>query len=107
MIEQPVRHTADTITDDDLDQLYAELERYRLAWSSARSRAGGARIAWRCWFRLAEKRRIRAEQAEAALARVRAVAEELIKHGCPWSGDSPGAGRAILAALNEPKGTRP
>lgn len=28
---QPVRHTADTITDDDLDQLYAQLRRARRA----------------------------------------------------------------------------
>ncbi|MCX5197200.1 hypothetical protein OOK31_25435 [Streptomyces sp. NBC_00249] len=79
MTEQPVRHTADTINDNALDQLYTELERYRLAWTSARGRAGGARIAWRCWFRLAEKRRIRAEQAEAAIARVRAECDALIQ----------------------------
>ncbi|WP_328962946.1 hypothetical protein [Streptomyces virginiae] len=45
--EQPVRHTADTITDDDLDQLYA-----------------------------------RAEQAEAAIARVRAAHLETADGRC-------------------------
>lgn len=45
----------------------------------------------------------RADQAEAALGRVRAVAEELIKYGCPWTGSEPEAGRRTLAALEPPK----
>ncbi|MFJ4009430.1 DUF6011 domain-containing protein [Streptomyces sp. NPDC090026] len=47
-------------------------------------------------------------RAEAALARVRAVAEELIRHGCPWSGNVPGAAEQVLAAMkDEPGPTNP
>ncbi|SDM76793.1 hypothetical protein [Streptomyces wuyuanensis] len=44
----------------------------------------------------------RAERAEAAIERVRAVAADLAK-GCPWSGSEPYAAERILTALEEPK----
>lgn len=40
------------------------------------------------------------EQLLAAVERARAIADELTQTGCPWTGDEPGAGRRILAALN-------
>ncbi|TLQ45783.1 hypothetical protein [Streptomyces marianii] len=39
--DRPRRHTADTITDDELDALYERVETYRAAWHSARQRARG------------------------------------------------------------------
>ncbi|MFZ3494604.1 hypothetical protein ACODT5_15495 [Streptomyces sp. 5.8] len=39
MTEQPARHTADTITDNDLDQLYTEL-------ADAQARASTAATHW-------------------------------------------------------------
>ncbi|MFE3762300.1 hypothetical protein ACFXPI_11105 [Streptomyces sp. NPDC059104] len=94
------RHTADTITDDELDQLYAALRDAR--GEADRYFHNGLKSTGQADMRAYDAEQ-RAKQAEAALARVRAVAEELIKHGCPWSGDTPGAGRAVLAALNQQK----
>lgn len=37
--------------------------------------------------------------------RIRAIANELIEHGCPWDGNEPEAGRRILTALEPPKET--
>ncbi|MGW8988702.1 hypothetical protein ACWGRF_02005 [Streptomyces zhihengii] len=39
------------------------------------------------------------EQLLAAVERARVIADELTQTGCPWTGDEPGAGRRILAAL--------
>ncbi|MEU7074708.1 hypothetical protein AB0B30_32625 [Streptomyces narbonensis] len=78
------RHTVDSLTDDELQQLYDERDRYRAAWTNARKRSRNARGAWATWMRIAEKRRAllikaeraanipadshrRAERAEAAL----------------------------------------
>jgi len=119
--QQPVRHTVDTITSDALDQLYARLELLtaRLEplpdseYLDQLLNGGPGRTVQLLGQGLWKERdralaaEQRAEQAEAAIRRVRAVAEELIKHGCPWSGDTPGAGRAIRAALDEPKESRP
>ncbi|NEB92411.1 nucleoside triphosphate pyrophosphohydrolase [Streptomyces bauhiniae] len=94
-------YTADTITDDALEGLYAERARYRAAWQSARDRAqaygeGILRIVadretYQRWLKEAEAAhgkaqariaeleardtptwRARAESAEAAIERVRA-----------------------------------
>jgi hypothetical protein len=43
------------------------------------------------------------DQLRAAVARGRAVAEELVATGPTWDGDEREAGRRVLAALNEAK----
>jgi hypothetical protein len=43
----------------------------------------------------------RAEEAEAAVARVRKLADELIDGGANWDGNEPAAGLDILAALDQ------
>ncbi|MFB6809439.1 hypothetical protein [Streptomyces sp. NPDC056387] len=91
---RPGRHTADTITDDELDDLYAERDAnerrakaYGQSWLAAQTR-----------LKQAEQR---AEQSAAAIARVRAAIA---------SADWPHAqiyARAIRAALDEPKEPTP
>ncbi|MER7908267.1 hypothetical protein [Streptomyces sp. NPDC096068] len=77
------RHTADTITDDVLTGLYDEL-------AAAKQEADDTTRAATCLATLvgkrfeqaeeaAKKQALRAERAEAALARVRAVADEWAK----------------------------
>ncbi|MEU8760679.1 hypothetical protein [Streptomyces sp. NPDC048659] len=122
---QPDRHTADTITSDALDQLYADLEqaeaerdRYRSCWHSARDRAQALgegtlrhvadRDAWKAWTKKAEEavqywydaaveRLERAKQAEAATERVRAYAADLDRAG--WT--QAAIARRIRTALDE------
>lgn len=68
--EQPVRHTADTITSDALDQLYTRAEQAeRVAQSAARDTAKALTD-----YLAAEQR---AEQVEAAITRVLAFCDEL------------------------------
>ncbi|MFI8360744.1 hypothetical protein ACIGD1_11350 [Streptomyces sp. NPDC085612] len=64
-VEQPVRHTADTITAEALDALYAEIERMKLLVAASSEPGHAARMA-----AAAEQR---ARQAEAAIDRVRDV----------------------------------
>jgi hypothetical protein len=56
------RHTADTINDDDLDQLYADLDRYEEVLAEMNEQA----------INLTR----RAARAEAALTRVRALRDQ-------------------------------
>lgn len=79
-LPEPARRpTASTITDEQLDRLNAERDRYRSAWASARERAAKAAV---------------------RIARGRAAAETLISSGCPWSGNEQQAGRDVLDALD-------
>lgn len=70
--EQPGRHTVDTLTSDALDQLYAELAQYRNALNWQTDCLSCARVLDSVY-----RETMRAEQAEAALARVRAYAARL------------------------------
>ncbi|MFG2617778.1 hypothetical protein ACGFXC_09115 [Streptomyces sp. NPDC048507] len=115
MTDQPARHTADTITDDELDQLYARIH-YLTAYTATletytaeqRVRAEQVedllRIA-HATSNTSESERARAvqraEHAEAALSRVRRLATDwavLRTHG--------GAVYELRAAL-EPQEPRP
>lgn len=85
--QQPVRHRADTITDDDLDRLYARIAWLEHAFATAAAcfnesaddlnaalrLSGYRRRARASTIVQARKQHARAEQAEAALTRVRAV----------------------------------
>jgi len=93
------RLTADTITDDQLDALYAERDQLRADLTRFEEETVGE---------LNEQNTTlarQAAQAESALARVRDIANELISTGASWDGNEPGAGRRILAALDAPKET--
>jgi len=65
------RHTADSITDDDLDQLYTELERMKLLVAASSEDGQAVRMAAQYAERAIENGE-RAERAEAALNAVRA-----------------------------------
>lgn len=115
---KPARHTADTITDAALDQLYAErdmhgreADRLRKDWVTMRARAEQAEAAaeqqarhlrtlsserdtYRQWWKYEEGRRAYAERANA---RARKLAEDwavLRTHGS--------AAYELRAALEEP-----
>ncbi|MEU6872411.1 hypothetical protein [Streptomyces sp. NPDC046751] len=84
----------DDLTSDQLDALYAERDRYRVAWTSARERAAAYsegilrhvadRDTWRGWFltEQAHTLRLRAQLAKSeqgrrdATARIRAALDE-------------------------------
>lgn len=70
------RHTVDSLTNDALDQLYAERDRYRAAWQSAafRAEARGESIERLCDDRDSYKGWMEQEQAHSAALRAR-VAE--------------------------------
>lgn len=90
---------ADTILaprDAELDQLRADRDRWQHGLEAAEAQLVQLR-------RTGAQVQARAEHAEAALGRVRAVAEELIKYGCSWTGSEPEAGRRILTALESPQ----
>jgi hypothetical protein len=90
--EQPIRYTADTITDPALDQLYAERdanERRALAYGQA-------------WL-AAEQR---AEQAETAIARVRKLAADMRTWASP-RGLANHYADSVETALDESKEPRP
>lgn len=74
------RHTADSITDDDLDALY---ENATKGW-----RRGDG---WKA----------RAERAEAALAEVLAVAEVIEANGIKWAADSMRRAATIEESTNK------
>ncbi|AZM91453.1 hypothetical protein [Streptomyces sp. W1SF4] len=69
---QPSRHTADTITDNDLDELYIRL------WNALDARDA--------WAGKAEQQKERADQAEAALAK-RCAACPRCDHACQCGHD--------------------
>lgn len=87
--EQPVRHTADTITSDALDRLYARVD-YLAGYAATLETYA------------AEQREF-AEQAEAAIAHVRALADEWGRVGRDPNAciDMSDAADALLAALAE------
>lgn len=110
MTEQ--RHTADTITSDALDALYARIDRAARSEGRAKTRA-------RVWLRASERYReawfsarrgrrtlrARAEDAEAAIARVRPL---LVAAPLPVGYDDSERAvrdfaRHILTALTEPE----
>lgn len=73
MNDQPrARHTADTITDDELDQLYAELAEYRNATTWQTNCLSCSRT-----LDSAYRETMRAEQAEAELAENTGVLQAL------------------------------
>jgi hypothetical protein len=72
--EQPARHTVDTITSDALDQLYADRDEARAA--ADRYLTNGTKAVERLHWR-AHNAEQRAEQAETALARVRAELDRI------------------------------
>ncbi|MFJ8163838.1 hypothetical protein ACIRBY_23325 [Streptomyces sp. NPDC096136] len=91
MTGQPTRHTVDTITSDALDELYARIDTLTAVCRSNKRAYAGAVAD----VQAAEQR---AEQAEAALARVRQLASNWIvlrTHG--------GAAYELRAAL-DPQG---
>ncbi|MFD4738696.1 hypothetical protein ACFWNQ_15185 [Streptomyces virginiae] len=78
MTDQPVRHTADTITDDELDELYARADKSERHFQltaghleETLGRLGEARSALAAEADLSRRVLERAEQAEAALAQAR------------------------------------
>jgi NAD-dependent SIR2 family protein deacetylase len=77
--EQPVRHTVDTITSDALDQLYADRDEARAA--ADRYLTNGTKAVERLHWR-AHNAEQRAEQAEAAITRVRAAHLETADGRC-------------------------
>jgi hypothetical protein len=119
--EQPGRRTADTITDDELDELYGDrnLSRHLLAnvrqtCTEALNRAEKAeRVAQSAArdtakaltdYLAAEQR---AEQAEAANARARALVEPIANRPLPigyddWEQALKDFATELLAALDEP-----
>ncbi|MEU6756950.1 hypothetical protein [Streptomyces sp. NPDC046685] len=94
--QQPARHTVDTITSDARNQLHAELEYFQQLTAEqgqALSRATRAR----------EEQRTRAEQAEAAITRVRDTAtcwEQMPSDRHVYIHE---AARALHAALDQQK----
>lgn len=83
------RHTADTITSDALDALYESLDAAQETELSRQLRTADAAFA---------SATVRAAKAEAAVARVRAVAERW-----RYAGDRKGGpATELLAALDEP-----
>lgn len=81
------RHTADTITDDDLDELYADLDRYEEVQGEMNENA----------IDLAR----RAARAEATVARVQGLARLWLKRTDQLSQ----AGRLLTDALDHPAAT--
>ncbi|MFF4369659.1 hypothetical protein [Streptomyces sp. NPDC001594] len=109
MTEQPARHTADTITDNDLDDLYARLDTLTAVCRSNRRAYVGA-------VQDVQAAEPRAEQAEATLTRVRAEHDRIaalptvnrdetrtdtFSAGARWALDR------IHAAIDEPQAIRP
>ncbi|MGW6557942.1 hypothetical protein [Streptomyces hydrogenans] len=74
------RPRLDQLTDDMLDQLYAELWHLRLDKE-------GAGLALQAAVRKTEEERRRAEKAEAAIARVRNWCDQLDTRTCELTGD--------------------
>ncbi|MFJ5785380.1 hypothetical protein [Streptomyces hydrogenans] len=68
------RHTADSITSDALDRLYARLDEYRESRRRWMESAEADR-------RTANEQHARAERAEAALNAIRALADETDAYG--------------------------
>ncbi|MEU2510194.1 hypothetical protein ABZ621_36650 [Streptomyces sp. NPDC007863] len=68
------RHTADSITDDDLDQLYARIDTLEAVCDSNKRAYVGA-------VQAAVDAEQRAERAEAALNAIRALADETDAYG--------------------------
>lgn len=100
--EQPARHTVDTITSDALDQLYTELAEYRNALNWQTNCLACSRV-----LDGAYRETVRAEQAEAALARVRDTAkcwEQMPSDRHVYIRE---AARALRTALDEPQEPRP
>ncbi|MFE2323610.1 hypothetical protein ACFXD5_06750 [Streptomyces sp. NPDC059385] len=128
MTEQPNRHTVDTITSDALDALYemlaatqqtelarqlANADKAFLAAHLRAARLGSAvaraRRALASTILQARRQAARAEQAEAAIARVRALASELDAAEA-YGGLADGyelAAYRIRAALDDPQEPRP
>lgn len=120
MTEQPVRHTVDTITDDDLDQLYARIATLEHVAAgnkrhvqlivpdlqAALARAEQAEHERDTACRAFNTVTLRLDDAEAAIARVRALAEQLAseEHLAAAYAD---AARRIRTALDERKEPRP
>jgi hypothetical protein len=71
-VEARLRPTASSITDQQLDDLYAEVERMKLLIAASESDGHAVRMAAQYAEKAIENGE-RAEQAEAAIARVRAL----------------------------------
>lgn len=100
--EQTGRHTADTITDTALDELYAEIIEYRNALNWQTDCLGCSRVLDSVY-----RETMRAEQAEAANARVRALTEPVANRPLPVGYDNfeqalKDFATELLAALDEP-----
>lgn len=109
------RHTVDSITSDDLDQLYDRLDAVERAIKEAREGQAtlGSDVVF--WAALAEHHqewgqrrwnawksaRARAQQQQAALDRVRALAED-IRRGAPWTANHDNIANHINAAIDGP-----
>lgn len=92
-------------------------ERYRAAWLSSRRRAAESRsshdtheAAAQRWAndlaRLGHDQLKRAEQAEARIAAVRALASKLATDGEPWAGSERAVGEQIIDTLDAPTDPR-
>jgi hypothetical protein len=104
--QRPARHTVDTITSDALDQLYARIETLEHV-------AAGNKRHVQLIVPDLEAALARAEQAEAALARVRAEldainrdAERLDPDCADFQAGYGDASARVRAALDEPKEPR-
>ncbi|MFK0062648.1 hypothetical protein ACIQTN_25900 [Streptomyces werraensis] len=89
------RHTVDSITSDALDALYEQLEA---------AEAGEAQRQLATAREALASATTRAARAEAALARVRALAD-LIDTGAPWTTNHTDLAARIRAAANPPATT--
>ncbi|MFJ6935715.1 hypothetical protein [Streptomyces sp. NPDC101132] len=97
---EPRRHTADTITDDELDALYARIATLEgVCRSNKRAYVGAVQDC-----QAAEQR---AEQAEAAIARVRAWCDQLDSNArrLSWSAPVHPVAANVRHFLDQPKET--
>ncbi|NUO43677.1 MAG: hypothetical protein HOV82_16765 [Streptomyces sp.] len=76
------RPTASTITDAQLDELHAELERMKLLVAASSEPGHAVRMAAQYAEKAIENGE-RADRAEAALARITALHEQWVKAGPP------------------------
>ncbi|WP_338683890.1 hypothetical protein QD712_25690 [Streptomyces acidiscabies] len=109
------RHTVDSIASDALDDLYGRLDAAERAIGEAREGQAALGRGVTFWAALATRHqewgqrrwnawksaRARAQQQQAALGRVRALAED-IRRGTPWAANHDNIANRINAAIDQP-----
>ncbi|MGW5616240.1 hypothetical protein [Streptomyces sp. NPDC003877] len=93
-----LRPTASTITDQQLDDLYAEVERMKLLVAASETDGHAVRMAAQYADKAIDNGQ-RAERAEAAIARVRAVADRWKRNG---TSDLKRYADIVISQLDEP-----